>query len=147
MFVQLCDFFSAVSKFRLFAADASIKLTAFCCASVMAGCTTSGQVTNQPILNVTSTKIASGTLFEAAQTLDPEGLTVILAFSGGGIRASALSYGILEELRDTTVELNGQSVRLLDEVDFISAVCGGSLPLPITDFSGSKFLSILSKRF
>lgn len=48
---------------------------------------------------------------------------VILAFSGGGTRAAALSYGVLQELRDTRVDNN---VRLLDEVDVISSVSGGS---------------------
>lgn len=51
---------------------------------------------------------------------------VILAFSGGGTRAAALSYGILKELRDTQVNARGRRVRLLDEVDNISSVSGGS---------------------
>lgn len=51
---------------------------------------------------------------------------VILAFSGGGTRAAALSYGVLQELRDTRVETAQQPVRLLDEVDVISSVSGGS---------------------
>ncbi len=50
----------------------------------------------------------------------------MLAFSGGGTRAAALAYGILEELRDTTVVIDGQPRRLLDEVDTISSVSGGS---------------------
>jgi NTE family protein len=57
----------------------------------------------------------------------PDGDTLfLLAFSGGGTRAAALSYGVLEELRDTTFRNNGQKVRLLDEVDRISSVSGGS---------------------
>ena len=50
----------------------------------------------------------------------------ILAFSGGGTRAAALSYGVLEELKDTRYQSNGKDVRLLDEVDRISSVSGGS---------------------
>ena len=57
----------------------------------------------------------------------PAGDTLfLLAFSGGGTRAAALSYGVLEELRDTRYQLNGKEVRLLDEVDRISSVSGGS---------------------
>ena len=52
------------------------------------------------------------------------GLT--LAFSGGGTRAAALAYGVLEELRDTTVVIDGQPHRLLDQIDNISSVSGGS---------------------
>jgi NTE family protein len=50
---------------------------------------------------------------------------VWLAFSGGGTRASALSYGVLEELRDT--KINGDDSRsVLAGVDVISSVSGGS---------------------
>lgn len=52
---------------------------------------------------------------------------VVMSFSGGGTRAAALSYGVLQELRDTTIAADGgRQVRLLDEVDNISAVSGGS---------------------
>jgi NTE family protein len=55
-------------------------------------------------------------------------LLVYLAFSGGGLRAAALAYGALEELRRTEVPVHGVTRRLLDEVDVISAVSGGTLP-------------------
>ena len=42
-------------------------------------------------------------------------LLVILAISGGGMRAAALGYGVLEELRRTEVMVNGVKRRLLDE--------------------------------
>jgi len=52
---------------------------------------------------------------------------LLLAFSGGGTRAAALSYGVMQELRDTlTPTSNGSTIRLLDEVDIISSVSGGS---------------------
>lgn len=53
-------------------------------------------------------------------------LLVILAFSGGGTRAAALSYGVLEELARTPIVWEGRRKRLLDEVDWISSVSGGS---------------------
>lgn len=49
-----------------------------------------------------------------------------MSFSGGGTRAAAMAYGIMQELRDTNVMLKRGSTRLLDEVDTISAVSGGS---------------------
>ena len=55
-----------------------------------------------------------------------ERLFVVLSFSGGGSRAAALSYGVLEKLRDTTIDVNGERRRLLDEVDVISSISGGS---------------------
>jgi NTE family protein len=55
-----------------------------------------------------------------------ESLFVILTFSGGGTRAAALSYGVMERLRNTKIQWEGQERRLLDEVDVISSVSGGS---------------------
>ena len=49
-----------------------------------------------------------------------------VAFSGGGTRAAAFSYGVLEKLRDTWLVINGEETRLLDEIDVISSVSGGS---------------------
>ncbi len=51
---------------------------------------------------------------------------VVLVFSGGGTRSAAFAYGVLEKLRDTPITINGKSRRLLDEVDVISSVWGGS---------------------
>ena len=54
---------------------------------------------------------------------------MILAISGGGTRAAALGYGVLEEPpRRMDVTVNGVKRRLLDEVDVISAVSGGTFP-------------------
>lgn len=56
-----------------------------------------------------------------------EELFVILAFSGGGTRAAAFSFGLLEGLRAVTYQPpGGPSRRLLDDVDVISSVSGGS---------------------
>jgi NTE family protein len=48
---------------------------------------------------------------------------VAVTFSGGGTRAAAFAYGVLQELNETRLG-NGHS--LLDEVDVISSVSGGS---------------------
>lgn len=53
-------------------------------------------------------------------------LLLLLTFSGGGTRAAAFSYGVLETLRDTRVSIHNRERRLLNEVDWISAVSGGS---------------------
>lgn len=55
-----------------------------------------------------------------------DSLLVCLSFSGGGTRAAALAYSVLERLRDTEVVWQGEKKRLLDEVDCVSAVSGGS---------------------
>lgn len=53
-------------------------------------------------------------------------LLMILTFSGGGTRAAALAYGVLEELSKLHIGRPGRQRRLLDEVDIISSVSGGS---------------------
>jgi predicted acylesterase/phospholipase RssA len=53
-------------------------------------------------------------------------LFVILAFSGGGTRAAAFSFGVMEGLRDATYAAGGARRSLLADVDVISSVSGGS---------------------
>jgi NTE family protein len=55
-----------------------------------------------------------------------DSLFVVLTFSGGGTRAAALAYGVLEALRATPIVWQGERRSLLDEVDVISSVSGGS---------------------
>jgi NTE family protein len=52
------------------------------------------------------------------QHRDAGHLYLIVAFSGGGTRAAALAYGVLEELRDTEVVIRGERKRMLDEVQY-----------------------------
>lgn len=56
----------------------------------------------------------------------PDDLNIWLFFSGGGTRAAALSYGVLRELAHTPVPDSEPRRRMIDEVDVISAVSGGS---------------------
>ncbi|MBS0561690.1 MAG: patatin-like phospholipase family protein [Proteobacteria bacterium] len=56
------------------------------------------------------------------------GIFLAVAFSGGGKRSAAFAYGALKGLRDLTIIDDGARKPLLDEVDYISAVSGGSFP-------------------
>lgn len=67
--------------------------------------------------------------YRLEQLQDPDNsgsLLLVLTFSGGGTRAAALAYGVMEELAATQVQWEGQRKRLLDEADIISSVSGGS---------------------
>jgi NTE family protein len=57
---------------------------------------------------------------------DANRLFVCLAFSGGGTRAAALAYGAMVALRQTRIDWPHPGSTLLDEVDCISSVSGGS---------------------
>ena len=72
---------------------------------------------------------------------------VILVFSGGGTRAAALSYGVMEALRDTRIQWQGQSVSLLDEVDVISAISGGSFPAAYYALRGPRIFDEFPDKF
>jgi predicted acylesterase/phospholipase RssA len=61
-----------------------------------------------------------------ADANNTDSLFVCLAFSGGGTRAAALSYGVLKKLAEIKIEWEGKPKSLLDEVDCISSVSGGS---------------------
>ncbi len=62
---------------------------------------------------------------DAAEYADANRLFVCLAFSGGGTRAAALAYGAMLALRQTHVDWPHPEA-LLDDVDCISSVSGGS---------------------
>ncbi|MGC1558607.1 MAG: patatin-like phospholipase family protein [Bradyrhizobium sp.] len=53
-------------------------------------------------------------------------LLLALSFSGGGTRAAAFSFGVLTEL-DRIRSSSNQTKSLLDRVDFVSGVSGGSV--------------------
>ena len=80
------------------------------------------------------------------QNNDPHTL-FILAFSGGGTRAAAFSYGVLEELRRTEVVVDGQRRRLVDEVDIISGVSGGAFTALAYALYGERLFSEYEQRF
>jgi len=72
---------------------------------------------------------------------------LILCFSGGGTRAAALAYGLLEELYRTQVSLESGSRRLLDEVDAISSVSGGSITAAAYALYGDEVFQHLEPDF
>ena len=74
-------------------------------------------------------------------------LTIGLAFSGGGTRASALSYGVLETLRDDNIRVSGIERRLLDEVDVISSVSGGSFTAAYYGLFGDRIFEDFEEKF
>ncbi len=109
------------------------------------GCATYGVIGNRPKY---ARDIQSDYSFR--HTLNPgrsSDLILILTFSGGGTRAAALAYGVMESLRDTSVPLNGVPRRLLDEVDVISSVSGGSFPAAYFGLYGDRLFSDFKTEF
>ena len=91
---------------------------------LLSGCVSYGVIDNAPLTE--STVIDSYSIKSRSGKRGSGDIVLTLAFSGGGTRAAALAYGVLEELRDTTVIIDGQPRRMIDEIDTISSVSGGS---------------------
>ena len=82
-----------------------------------------------------------------SETDRSDDLLLVVAFSGGGTRAAAFAYGVLEELRDTQVSIGGQPRRLLDEMDFVSGVSGGSFTAAYYGLHGDGIFRDFEQRF
>jgi NTE family protein len=83
---------------------------------------------NEPInarLTATPQQQAAELGVDAKPTLDDT--VVAVTFSGGGTRAAAFSYGVLQGFDETRVEYGGRAMSLLDQLDFVSGVSGGSV--------------------
>ena len=122
------------------------RVTLWILAAVMlAGC--ASRPINEPIAQVNP---RSGyrpyLLIPKRQNNDPH-MLFVLSFSGGGTRAAAFSYGVLEELRRTEVVVNGQHRRLIDEVDLITGVSGGSFTALSYALYGDRLFSEYEGRF
>jgi NTE family protein len=76
-----------------------------------------------------------------------DGLFLIAAFSGGGVRASALAYGVLRELARHEINWQGKKKRLLDELDVIFALSGGSFPAAYYALYGDRLFRDFEDRF
>jgi NTE family protein len=95
-----------------------------------------------------SSGVSTGYRFQnTASPTNSSDLLLMLAFSGGGTRAAALSYGVLEELSRTPVDSTGAQHRLLDEVDVISSVSGGSFTAAYYSLWGDRIFSDFETKF
>ncbi len=72
---------------------------------------------------------------------------LVLSFSGGGTRAAAFSYGVLQELRRTEIVIDGKRRRLIDEVDMITGVSGGSFTALAYALHGERLFAEYEERF
>ena len=99
---------------------------------IIGGCT--AVISNAPLpptaLNDQSGPISKGgyRLNALPQKETGSDLLVLLSFSGGGKRSAAFGYGVLKGLRDFSLPGYSGDANLLNAVDIISAVSGGSFP-------------------
>ena len=73
---------------------------------------------------------------------------VVLTFSGGGTRAAAFAYGVLEVLRKTeAIGPRGNRGRLIDSIDVITGVSGGSFTALAYGLYGDKLFDMYEQSF
>ncbi|MGB5291807.1 MAG: patatin-like phospholipase family protein [Lysobacterales bacterium] len=112
---------------------------------LISGCSSYGVIHNEP-----STGVSAGEPYSIktwAQSKEAADFVFILNFSGGGTRAAAMAYGVLKELRDTPVTIDGQQGRLLDEVTQISSVSGGSFTSAYYGLYGDRIFEDFENEF
>ena len=118
-------------------------------AIALAGCAGFG-VRNAPI-NSALTDGPSMTAPGAANgpvVLDSAETAIGLSFSGGGTRASAFAFGVLQELAKTDeTARDGTRHPLIDRVSLVSGVSGGSVTAATFALQGHDMLGDFRKRF
>ena len=117
---------------------------AFPVLALLGGC--ASRPVNPPIGDVDAAKgYRFASRHQASNSADT---LVVLTFSGGGTRAAAFSYGVLEVLKRTeAVDADGRRFRLLDQVDAISGVSGGSFTALAYGLYGDRLFGEYEQRF
>lgn len=113
--------------------------------TLLTGCTSYGVIDNPPKQTIDD---AAGYSFKGwNQGEHDDDITIMLSFSGGGTRAAALAYGVMQGLRDTTIAPDGKPVSMLSKVDYISSVSGGSFTAAYYGLYGDRLFEDFEKDF
>ena len=94
--------------------------------AAMTGCEYVRPIPNVPLNKWEPTGGYRFTNVAPPEAENSDSLLFIAAFSGGGTRASTLAFGALRELANQQIVWEGKRKRLLDELDLIHALSGGT---------------------
>jgi NTE family protein len=115
-------------------------------AALVAAC--SAAIHNDPInQELTATNRELDTELATGVATNYDDMVVALSFSGGGMRAAAFSYGVLEGFDQTHVPTRTGNVSLLDRLDFLSGVSGGSILAAYYGLRGRAAIGDFKQRF
>jgi NTE family protein len=120
-----------------------ILLGVFGCAMLFACAGVSNVPINVPLTGDRHSVANDGRPSEASQ----DDMLVGLAFSGGGTRAAAFSFGVLDGVSKVSVNDHGRSVPLIDRIDFVTAVSGGSVTAAYFGLKRRAALADFRERF
>lgn len=119
-------------------------LVGLCGGLVLAACASIGnQPINVPLADGRVRVADDGRPSEASE----DDMLVGLAFSGGGTRAAAFSFGVLQGFARTSVRDRGRPAPLIERVDFVTGVSGGSVTAAYFGLKRSAALADFRERF
>jgi predicted acylesterase/phospholipase RssA len=128
-------------------APRALRATALAAAVLVSACTSFGVIDNKPLLSGEDRPGYTLETFNRTLNQRSDELSLAVAFSGGGTRAAALAYGVMQELRDTRVRLQGTERSLLEAVNVISSVSGGSFTSAYYGLYGNRLFEDFEARF
>jgi NTE family protein len=117
---------------------------AMLCSAVLGGCAT---IRNEPINVPLAAPDLAVISDDRTDTGNDDDVLIGLAFSGGGTRAAAFSYGVLTALDQTAFGPSQNAHSLVDSVDFVSGVSGGAVTAAYFGLNGRVALSDFPERF
>ncbi len=123
------------------------RVSALAVAVLLGACTSFGVIDNQPLKAGEDQPGYSLDTFNRTLNQRSDELSLAVAFSGGGTRAAALAYGVMQELRDTRIQLNGSERSLLESINVISSVSGGSFTSAYYGLYGERLFKDFEARF
>ncbi len=88
--------------------------------ALLAACSTVRPWQNQPMLLPERSRAVA-----EVPEVEDRSLLMFVSMSGGGARAAAFAYGVLDALQQTRLRWQGRDISLIDELDVISGVSGG----------------------
>ncbi|MBH5329763.1 patatin-like phospholipase family protein [Eikenella sp. S3360] len=104
-------------------------------------------VNYRPVATISQVDTSRGYRLEQSMAQQNDDAYVVLLFSGGGTRAAALGYGVLEELAKQPVRIGGQDKTLLDSVDLVYGVSGGSVLATYYSLHGRDTIPAFEQQF
>jgi NTE family protein len=111
--------------------------------AVMLGCTS---VYNTPVnVPLGGQGVTDNLTLNFADPASMDDLLIGLSFSGGGTRAAAFSFGVLQEMDD--IRMPHSADKMVDRIDYISGVSGGSVTAAYFGIKKRAALNDFRERF
>jgi NTE family protein len=123
------------------------KLPAFglAAALLVGGCSSLSVPMNEPLRSAAGN--TEYRLLDMNRSGGAESALVLVALSGGGKRSAAFAFGVLRGMRDIQVRPEGKDSTLLNEVDLLAGVSGGSFPAAHFGLYGEKSFTTFPDEF